>query len=491
MAAAANDVFTVGAGQEPPWSRQSEIDVLGHVMSTPSLFEAVGDLKHSDFYSEAHRLIWQSVLEVRADGYEPTLAAVVLVLRGKKRKAAFTIAEELPAAAQCLPFPKPVREAADRIRETSKARSVLFAVRKVEAKLVTGDIGGAVNDLQEIAKSATTGQAARIQTIGPADIFAPLPEFPFIIPGLSIGPGRPTMIAGYANVGKTVIAQSMALSVCTGRPVFGVYSVKRGRVLHLDGEIGQYLARSRYQRLTRAMLISPDEIGDALRMANYPAVRLDDADAERVLIEACTGFSLVIVDSLTAFSGAIEENSKEIGVALYMLARVSEATGATFLVLHHCRKPQKDAPGGAKMAIRGSSSIPGGCEAIFVMTAEKGEPAKVEHERSPLGSLLNDFGLAIEDVTIDGNARGGLLVRHLEPEQMAVDTSHTADLERMRDVLRKHPGIPGREALAASFGRNRTLAYQLMRELAERGDLREEKDGRKRALFLVESGEDR
>lgn len=293
--------------------------------------------------------------------------------------------------------------------------------------------------MQELA-----AEEKAIPWMGPAEIFAPLPPYPWLVPGLHIAPGRVTLLTGYADVGKTVIAQAIALAVATKRPVFGLYTpARQGTVLHLNGEIGSYLARERYQRLARAMGIDATELvdGQRIRLANFPQLLLDDEDAEARLKHECTGCALVIVDSLRAFSGALDENSKEIGVALLMLARVSEATGATIIVLHHNRKPQKDQVGGSKMSISGSGSIPGGAESIFVMSAEKGGPIMVEHERTPLGKKLETFGLKIDDVPMHEEPRWGLSVTHLDPKQLTqMDEAAKAkqaekDLQRAAEAI--------------------------------------------------------
>lgn len=254
------------------------------------------------------------------------------------------------------------------------------------------------------------------------DIFAELGPYPWLIQGIHLAPGRITLLNGYADVGKTVIAMSIALTVATGRPLWGVFRPARtGKVLHLNGEIGSYIARERYQRMARGMGVDVPALieSGALTLANYPAIRLDDKDFEDKLALVCEGYQFVVVDSLRAFSGSLDEKSKEIGVALFMLAQVSERTGATIMVLHHNRKPSKDDIGGAKMAISGSGAILGGAECAFVMTStEKGGPILVEHERSPIGRPMANFGLSIEDVALDGDPRWGLRVVHLEEQQL-------------------------------------------------------------------------
>ncbi len=292
-----------------------------------------------------------------------------------------------------------------------------------------------------------------------AQIFEPLPPYPWLVKGLHIAPGRITLLNGYADVGKTVIAMTIALGVATGRSVWGVFGPNRtGRVLHLNGEIGLYIARERYQRLARGMGVDEADLirTGNLVLSNYPAARLDDKDFESELALKCRGCELVIIDSLRAFSGALNENAPEVGVALFKLARVSALTGATIVVLHHNRKPSKDSMGGAKADIAGNVAILGGAECAFVMVAtEKGGPIVVSHERSPIGKPLEDFGLQIQDIERDGDPRWGLRVVHLEPQQLAGAREQASEkAERVRRetafakatkgifaVLKTHAGV--------------------------------------------------
>jgi hypothetical protein len=330
--------------------------------------------------------------------------------------------------------------------------------------------------------------APAFPTVGADRIFAPLAPLPYIVPGLHIAPGRPTLVAGYGYSGKTIALQSLALSVATGKPVWGVFSPRRGRTLHLDWEQGARLSFRRYQRLAAAMGVTGAEVGDSLRAAIYPVMRIDDAGAEDVLSRACEGFDLVICDSFTAATGHVEENSSEAGRPLYMLGRVSEKTGATIIVVHHARKPQRDAAGGARMAIRGSGAIFGAADSVFVFAAEKDEPVRVSHERSPSdGQHLADFGLAIEDVEIDGDKRGGLRVAHKDAEQLEPKTSvTTAKLtavdQKVLAAIKSSPGM-GKESVCAAVGMNRSAFYQSVTRLTEQELAEVRTSGRAKTLW--------
>lgn len=349
-----------------------------------------------------------------------------------------------------------------------------------------------IASLESLANAA---KASRVVPSGPSwnvmlpeVIFAPLPPYPWLISGIHLAPGRMTLLNGYADVGKTVIAMSISLAVASGRPLWGLFRPARtGIVLHMNGEIGSYIARERYQRLAKAAGIDSAELiaSGNLRLANYPAVRLDDRDFEAEMLKACEGVTLVIIDSLRAFSGALDEKDKEIGVALLMLARVSEATGTTFLVLHHNRKPSKDNIGGAKMDISGNSSILGGSECAFVMRAEKGGPITVEHERSPIGRPLADFGLRIVDVPQGSNPRWGLAVEHLDGEQLekAVEEAKAKHANRGLEEIRvaihahfvKHAGVHegSRETLRVVVGVQRDRFIKAFGAMLADGEVRQ------------------
>lgn len=150
---------------------------------------------------------------------------------------------------------------------------------------------------QDLAELRKAGLDASWNAMTTAEIFAKLPPYPWLIPGLHLAPGRISLLNGYANAGKTVIAISIALAVASGKPVWGTYApAKSGKVLHLNGEIGSYLARERYQRLARGAGLDIDALVTSgnVTLANYPAVRLDDDDFEERLESVCAGYTLCV-----------------------------------------------------------------------------------------------------------------------------------------------------------------------------------------------------
>jgi hypothetical protein len=246
------------------------------------------------------------------------------------------------------------------------------------------------------------------------DIFAPLPPVKWMCEALDMAPGAPILIAGYGFSGKTIAAQDLALSVATGTPAWGRFPMRSGRVLHVDYEQGAYLTRMRYQRLARARGIDPATLAGRLTVAPFPGWYLDN-DTKDELPRLCKGVDLLIVDSFRAACPRTDENTSDARIPLDRLSRIADETKTTPIVIHHARKPTKDAQGGARTSVRGSGALYDASGSVLVFAAEKGEPVNVSHEKARItGRPHADFRLWIEDVEIDGDPNAGLRVTCME-----------------------------------------------------------------------------
>ncbi len=327
------------------------------------------------------------------------------------------------------------------------------------------------------------------------ELAEPLPDLTYLVPHLGLAPGAPVLVAGYGFAGKTVSLQSLALSIASGRPVWGVYSCRRGRVLHLDFEQGRRVTQERYQRLARAMKIDLATLENHLTVAINPAVYLDDVVAPAVYGRLFEGYSLVIVDSLRAAAPKSDENASDVRTAIDTMSRAAEAHQALLVFVHHARKPKADDPAGARYKIRGSSALFDACGSVFVYSAEKGQATRVTHEKCRnRGIPISDFGLQIEDVELDGDARKGLEVTHLEPEQLAAEqaagpSSHTEALERIGDFLKTEGEVRGsKSTLCERLRMNRNRFFAAIDELESRGDIEMGRD--ERGAFVRWTGPD-
>jgi hypothetical protein len=239
-------------------------------------------------------------------------------------------------------------------------------------------------------------------------------------------------VAGFGFSGKTLPLQALALALAADRPVWGVYTGKARRVIHVDLEQGDALTRRRYQRLARAMKLDLASAGDALVVAVMPALSLAPQHVAKWR-ELLTGRDLCIIDSLRSATGGQDENSSDIRAALDMLGHLSEATGCRVTVIHHARKPSADEQAG-RYAIRGSGAIYDAVDCAYVFTADKGEPVHAEHVKARShGEPVDPWALVIGDVEIDGDPRAGLEVRVHGAELVAERrAAHAADRRRVQ-----------------------------------------------------------
>jgi len=254
---------------------------------------------------------------------------------------------------------------------------------------------------------------ARWPAMGVPEIFGELEPINYLTEALDICPGAPTMIAGYGFGGKTMLTQSMALSVASGGNVWDEYPlVKQGKVLHVDYEQGARLTRARYQRLSAGMSLKPADLGDNLTLVSMPQFYADAQDAEAFLLKASAGYTMAIIDSFRACSPTVDENDSEARLVLDKLTRVSEKTGCCFVVIHHAKKKQNDRQADPIMDIRGSGALFDACASVFALTGGQGEQKVLHHLKSRNRGTTNAAAnISIFDVAVDDDPRAGVAVK--------------------------------------------------------------------------------
>ncbi|MFO0679990.1 MAG: AAA family ATPase [Polyangiaceae bacterium] len=337
-----------------------------------------------------------------------------------------------------------------------------------------------------VANDVLPSRPARsIEILSATDLARPLPPVTYAVPYLGIASGAPVLFAGYGYAGKTMALQSLALSAAAGKGLWGLLSVRRTRVLHLDYEQGHRITTERYQRLAAGMDVDLRDISSNLAVAVHPSVYLNDRDALEVYKRTFEGYGIVIVDSLKGGTTDMDENSSEARATIDLLGRAAEAHGTVVILIHHARKPKEGDPDGARYKIRGSSAIYDACSSVFVLSGEKGQPTRVFHEKCRnRGVTMDDFGLRVEDVTLDGDPRGGLRVVHLEAQQLTSTASkgpgpHARAMQRIEDHLRANGEYRGNKTgLLNTLRMNSTAYYGAFAELESTGRLSYGKDAK-------------
>lgn len=306
---------------------------------------------------------------------------------------------------------------------------------------------------------------------------SPVGAVPWLCRELRLAPGLPTMVAGYGYSGKTLALQSLALSVASGKFLWELFSVKRGRVVHFDYDQGQRTTIQRYQRLAFAMGIDLADIhaNDMLHVVTMPRTFLTARNTEEMLTAGLAGASLAIIDSFTSGFPGTDENDKRSAELLYMLGRVSEATGCVIIIIHHASKTDPNAKGKdieRKLLLRGSGALFGACAVVWFLLGRRGEPCEwtCEKERHE-GSDAEGFSVAFDNVSDGKNDRAGVRVRHLDVKQVTEQREvretarREADLEKLKtkvlELVKKFPNTSGNylhENIGGKVNRQRFFA---------------------------------
>lgn len=180
----------------------------------------------------------------------------------------------------------------------------------------------------------------------------------------------PSLICFYGSPGtlKTMLMLDLAISVASGQnwlipsPLSAgeAYPTKQGPVFILDQESGINRLRERIGALCRGRGVDSIPIHAVsiprtpfnaynLSHTNYLADQLKEV-----------GAIFCIVDSLSAVSGIVEENSSLMRVIMRNLRLCSESSGACLAIIHHPRKGTSTETGGREGdRLRGHGSIEG------------------------------------------------------------------------------------------------------------------------------------
>jgi AAA domain-containing protein len=154
-------------------------------------------------------------------------------------------------------------------------------------------------------------------------------ETQFLIEGFLAAKGV-GIIAGDSTIGKSPLANQLALSVAAGIPFLGM-KTKKGRVLYFDLENPLQDCKGMRDALVQFLGLA-ETPGDFLLVT-------EPGDLERLLAEIRPG--LVVIDSLRAFRPDVTERNRVAGEWLNEIRRLARKYGCFFLIVHHMRKPDR------------------------------------------------------------------------------------------------------------------------------------------------------
>ena len=140
---------------------------------------------------------------------------------------------------------------------------------------------------------------------------------------------------------KTWIVLAILIAIITGRRLFGKFEVRNpGAAIYIGEEIKGHYLQMRLKGLLAGMGIPFDELGEKLHFAIREGVKIDAANWQSKIREACGKIRprIIVFDPLARMINGDESSSKEMRATLDFLRNLEKEFGCAVLVVHHNRK---------------------------------------------------------------------------------------------------------------------------------------------------------
>ncbi|MEE8302246.1 MAG: replicative DNA helicase [Candidatus Tectomicrobia bacterium] len=330
----------------PPQSIELEQGVLGAILlENEALVRVLEILNERDFYQEAHRWIFQTMVELFEDNVPIDLLTVTERLRKNDRLGAMGGASYLTELVDMVPTAANVSHHAHIVRDKAVLRGLIQTATTIvtesyeDSEDIDVLLDRAEQSIFEISQRKSTTGFANINTIlkGSFKHIEQLYERKELITGVPTGfadfdrltaglqPADLIIIAGRPSMGKTALSLNIAQHVGgqVGRPV-AIFSLEMSkeqlvmRMLCAEARVNSsslrtgFLSREDWPRLTKAA----GTLSEArIHIDDSPAQSSLDVRAKARRLQAEVGdLALVIVDYLQLMQGRarIESRQQEI-----------------------------------------------------------------------------------------------------------------------------------------------------------------------------------
>ena len=274
------------------------------------------------------------------------------------------------------------------------------------------------------------------------------------------------VIGGAPKCAKTWLGLDMALSVATGTPCLGKYTVPEpGPVLIYLAEDALRAVRERIEGMARHRALDLDEV--EIHVITAPVLRLDhDRDRTR-LWETVRRLRprLLVLDPLVRLHGIDENHAGDVAELLGYLRVLQRELGLSVLLVHHTRKNAAEGAA-AGLGLRGSGDIHAfGDSNLYLQRTKEHLILSSEHRSAPAAAPVylelvatngetthleviaepeKHNGCAVEDRVLDLLAQGEVLTRTRLRDALAINNERLGkaleSLERVGRISRTPHG---------------------------------------------------
>ena len=359
MTVPANELTTV-----PPHDLDIEIALLSALMLDPEKMKTVAPLTApSDFYSTAHRMIFDAMLDVHQQGSTPDVLLVVKRLRAKERLVEVGGIEYLAKVVSAVSTAANAKHYADALRDLALKREILHLGVQMKSEALNGTVGadtaakyaGALKDLANI-HAPKSAQALKI-----LDDSVPK-ETPWLIRGF-LARGNVSLLSADPKCGKTTLTAALVAALQRGDTDFCGFSMTDPcDSVWLSEESDEALARNWNQAG-----VDKSRVPKKSRSDCFPRVSLEIVIAEIMdHLSKHPEVGLVVVDTFTFWAQLPDKGGNDRDLVNRTVEMFQEITtkNVAVLLLHHNRK----SGGENTQAVSGSNALVGAVDIVLEMT---------------------------------------------------------------------------------------------------------------------------
>lgn len=219
-----------------------------------------------------------------------------------------------------------------------------------------------------------------------------------------------TMLSSEPYCGKTMLMMAMAISLATGKPLFGHYKpreLRRSLFLGQDAPTWDYMRQA--LKLCNGYGLGPDD----LRSFDVD-LRLNeglDLASKSFLTwlqewHKVVGFDVLFIDTLREFHTMNENDSQQAGAVMRVLKAIRDQLDVAVIFSHHTNKPVADDQRSGNYRARGSSTIAGSIDFHFQLARNANDSIAIT---MPKGRGADDMeppdAFRINEAIIDSGAR--------------------------------------------------------------------------------------
>jgi len=346
--------------------------------------------------------------------------------------------------------------------------------------------GFAARTATSTASTALAEPGKPFELVGPGHgLWAPLEPITYVIGGL-VPHASVSLLAGYSSSLKSWLAADMAVSVGAGRPWLGhaPFATERAPVTYMEKEAGLYEMRRRLHAIRQPLDMAEDPLLD---VCSFPANgNVFDPEFRKRLADLAAQRTLIVIDTLAAFSFGADENTAQMAEGVGLFAEIAAKTRCAFVVVAHEKK--KGNNGGEidpRERVRGSSAIFGAVDCVFSCQREKVRaPVLVEQTKARNGREAQPFIVEMLD-----SPHGGVTfdVRTKEdPKPPTPEEQYRALVDSVVECIARNPQS-STEAIRLRVGMRKTNLLDVLQVAADAGRIRNIGDS-KRARWVAGGG---